>query len=232
MAMLEKGGSVSNVRLIEAHRDQQLEAQSNALLRQTGGGAGAQWEVWVITFDYDENGVRNRQEAVLQYVRFQALNDGTFISAPWAIYAMRIVSAPVNKFAQMKPQLYQVAAAVRAVPRWWAASRDLLASLQRQRFKDHQATMAAIRRRGKTYSSITDSQYASWKRDQAAKDKAQSDYLDVINERTDYQDIDGNIVNAPIHYNHVYSNGEGGYILTNDPFDKPNDNWKELDRAP
>ena len=73
----------------------------------------------------------------------------------------------------------------------------------------------AIRRRAQVYNDISDSQIASWKNRMAAEDEMQRRTINTIREVEDYPSHDGGRVKLPSHYEYVYGDGKGNYLLTN-----------------
>jgi hypothetical protein len=75
---------------------------------------------------------------------------------------------------------------------------------------------------------MSDTDYAKYKKDMSSGDAAQRTRINSIKETDDFRDTNGNIVNLPMHYNHVFSDGKGNYVLSNNSQDKPGTLWKPI----
>jgi hypothetical protein len=64
----------------------------------------------------------------------------------------------------------------------------------------------------------------------SAGDKAQRQRVNSIYETDDFRDTNGQTVNLPMHYRHVFSDGNGNYVLSNSS-DRPTGNWSEIQPA-
>jgi hypothetical protein len=220
--------AVSNVELIASRRDDKAEAAQDKISRDTGANvAGIRREVHVITFEYDEAGVRRREEATMMYAVLPAIDNVNIFSQSWAIYTTSQVSAPAEQFEKQKAELYAAAAGVRPTPQWFVQSQALLAELSRIR---SDARWAAIRRKGEEINRrFSDDDYRRYKQTfSATSDAAQRDRINTIYETDDFRDTGGEIVNLPMHYQHVYSDGKGNYVLTNNTQNKPGETWNEI----
>ncbi|HMQ21814.1 MAG TPA: hypothetical protein PKE00_04945, partial [Planctomycetota bacterium] len=89
----------------------------------------------------------------------------------------------------------------------------------------------------KTYSDISDSQMASWKRQQADKDAGHRAFTNSILEVHDYKSRDGDSIQLSNHYDRVFQDPLGNVILTNDVnYDPTGDtslrtnDWQQLGR--
>jgi hypothetical protein len=129
--------------------------------------------------------------------------------------------------------LYAAAGGVRPTPQWFVQSQALLAELSRMRAD---ARWAAIRERGRQINQrFSDDEYRRYKEKMASSsssdatgDAAQRDRINTIYETDDFRDTTGGIVNLPMHYQHVYSDGKGNYVLTNDSGNKPGELWNAI----
>lgn len=240
-----KGGKVTNVTLVSSKRNEKAEQQIDEIDRKIGANTqGQQREVHVVTMEYDdEAGVRRREEGQMTYVRYQPFHGlNGFVAQNWAIFPTYSISAPADKLDQQRAQLHAVAGSARPTPLWFTQSQAVIAELSRKRAA---AKWEEIIARGKEISRYNDEQYANYKKAHASgggsgtasssggigSDEAQRDRINSTYETTDYRDTNGQIVNASIHYKHVYSDGNNHFVLTNDSRDKPGSNWNELPPA-
>ncbi len=145
----------------------------------------------------------------------------------WAIYTTYQISAPADTFDAQKQELYAAAGSVRATPQWFMQSQALLAELSRIRTE---ARWAAIRKRGEEINKrFSDAEYKQYREKfSATSDSSQRTRINSIYETDDFRDTNGDIVNLPMHYQHVYSDGKGNYVLTNNTQNKPGELWNEI----
>jgi len=225
-AKSQTNAHVSNVTLVDSKRLTQVEQQHKEF--QAGIGArddGMQREVWQVTLEYDEAGARRREDAIMMYVRYPPNINQNLSSQMWSVFTTYIISAPKDKFEALKPQLYTIASSVRPTPQWWTQSQALLAELSRMRIENR---AAEIRRRGQMLNQMSDADYQKY-RQNFSSDSAQRDRINTIYETSDYRDTTGQIVNLPMHYHHVFSDGKGNYVLSNNSQDKPGELWTPIE---
>lgn len=220
------GKDLTNVRLVEDKRD---HAAEKAMADQAGQGLSPEIKVTVhvVTVAYEKNGKPMREQMLVSYARYPDYEDMNSRSQAWSLGFMTVIAAPENRFEATKEMLYKIAGTYRPIPNWWVQQFEARQRIQNQRHID---VMAEIKRRGEFYNSMSDMQYDNFKKNMSAMDKGQKDRIDSIYERQDYKDVDGKPVNFTFHYKHVYSDGSGNYVLTNNPLRKPADgNFKEIE---
>ena len=228
--LFRKNTKLTNVRLIDDKRDLPAE---QALERMNRGsplaGNGVRTQLHIVTIGYDHENVRMREQIVLMYARYPDTNNENIYGQLWSIFTMVSVAAPEAKFEEKSKFLYALAGTYRAIPNWWVQQFEARQRIQNQRHVD---AMAEIKHRGEFYSQMSDAQFATYKQNSAASDVAQKQRIDGIYERQDYKDVDGSNVNLTFHYKHVYSDGSGNFVLTNNSLNKPNDgNYREIESA-
>ncbi len=228
--MQQHSKGVSNVRLVESKRN---EAAERALEEQARAGGFANRDIkptiHTVTVAYDKNNRAMREQMVVSYARYADFDDMNSRSQSWSMGFFSIIAAPEDRFEATKATLYRISGTFRAIPNWWVQQFEARQLIQNQRHID---AMAEIKRRGEFYSSMSDMQYEGFKKQMASMDKAQKDRVDTIYERQDYRDVDGKSVNLTFHYKHVYSDGSGNYVLTNNSLYRPKDgNYKEIEPA-
>jgi hypothetical protein len=217
---------VSNVMLIDSRRDQQTEERLAKQQRDAGiQDNGMRREAHVVTIEYDEQNVRRREDLSMLYVRYAPIDNQNIHSQMWSIFTTFIISAPREHFDATKPELYTIAGSLRPTPQWWTQSQAVLVELSRMRMENR---IAAVRRRGEMINQMTDDDYARYKKSIAGSDAAQHDRINTIYETEDFRDSDGAIVNLPIHYQHVFSDGKGNFVLSNNSQSKPGELWNEI----
>lgn len=217
---------VSNVRLISDQRDPQAEAQTAEINRQMRPDAqGETHQVHQITYSYDQNGKRFREQWLVSYYRMAPMVNENIRSITWALYPVVMITAPEATFEQARPRLMEIYGTFRHVPRWWVQMMELRSEIIAQRHRD---VMDAIRRRGQMYDQMSDAQFRAYKEKTASEDRAQAQRIQSIYEVQDYRDRDGTLVELSIHPKHVFSDGRGNLILTNNYNDRPGSQWEEI----
>lgn len=229
-AIPQMNRAVSNVTLVDSRRDEKTEAMLAQKDRELGALPGMEREIHVITVEYDEANVRRREELNLTYVKYVPFNGSNGIhSQSWSIFTSCTASAPAEQFDAMKPTLYTVAMSVRPTLRWFTASQQIIAENSRRRGA---AIWEGIKRRGEMIN-----QMPITRADEDAygkgfnSDSSQRTRVNSIYETDDYKDANGSNVNLPMHYKHVFSDGNGNYVLSNNSLDKPGELWKEIEPA-
>ena len=219
--------SVGNVRLVSKNRNDKLEQMKADMDRQTGaiGNKDGRYEVWMITLEFDENGVRRREESTISFVSyppFHGLNG--FFTQSWALWFGPIVSAPVESFAQQKPMLYFAAGSVQPTLRWFTLEQQIIRENSQRRTA---ANWEAIRRRGEQINQMPVTPADQQAYDSSLNsDKAQRDRVNTLNETNDYKDVDGSTVNLSIHGKYKFSNGTD--IVITDRYLKPGEGYQEI----
>ena len=224
-AVAQTNPKIRNVQLIKSSRDTKAEAFMKNLEVSTGGAGGMEREVHVIVLEYDEANLRRREEVSVTYVRFPPYLSANMNSQLWSLAPSGAFSAPASQFAAQRPMLVSVANTVRATPQWHIQSQAVIAEMSRRRVANN---WELIKQRGRNLSQLSDADYAKYKRDTSGGDAAQRTRINTINETDDFKDTNGNIVNLPMHYHHVFSDGKGNYVLSNNSHDKPGELWKPI----
>jgi hypothetical protein len=224
-AIDQSNPKISNVKLVSSRRDAKAEAFMKKIETATGGSEGMQREVHTIVLDYDEEGARRRAEMSVTYVRFAPYFSQNLNSQLWSISPLGAISAPAQQFAAQRSSLWSVAGTVRATPQWHVQSQAVIAEMSRRRVAN---SWEVIRQRGRQISQMSDADYAKYKRDSSHGDEAQRTRINSIKKTDDFRDTNGDIVNLPMHYNHVFSDGKGNYVLSNSSQDKPGSAWKPI----
>lgn len=225
-AVAKTNPKISNVKLVRSGRDGKAEALAKRMERATGGGAGMEREVYVIVLEYDEAKVRRREELNVTYTRFAPYFSQNLNSQLWSIFPSGAISAPANQFAAHRLSLLNVANTLRPTPQWHIQSQAVIAEMSRRRVANN---WEIIRERGRRMSKVSDDDYAKYRKDMSSSDAAQRKRINGIHETDDFKDTNGNIVNLPMHYHHVFSDGKGNYVLSNNSQDKPGGLWKPIE---
>ena len=70
---------------------------------------------------------------------------------------------------------------------------------------------------------------AGWRKSQAISDRQQNTWINSIYEGDDFRDHDGLPVKLAIHYKNYHSDGNGHYLMTNNPLNQPGSDWTGLE---
>lgn len=220
--------AVSQVRLIDSRRLPQIEEHLRKTRESVGGitTPGSQEEYRLITIGYVEKGIPMREEINVYYVRMP-FNTAYVRSESWNLYFNACVAAAEKSFAQLRPQLYAYADSYAELPLWWTRKmevRQQIINLRTARINEE------IRRRGQMISEMSDRQHATYMANSKREDEAQRQRIQGIYEVQDYRDSDGSRVELPFHYKHVFSDGQGNYVLSN-TYEKPGEAFQEIQAA-
>ena len=227
-AVRQSNKDVSEVRLISSRRNLPREEQQRKSMTDAGAkiAAGTVMESRVITIAYVEKGIPMREEINLVYQAIP-MNTQYVRGASWNIFFEVIVAAPEKSFDRLRPQLYAYADSFTPVPQWWnqmMQARQEIINTRADRINEQ------IRRRGQMYSEMSDRQHAAYMSKMKQDDEAQRQRIQGIYEVQDYRDADGSRVELPFHYKHVFSDGQGNYVLSNTN-EKPGGNFQEIEAA-
>ncbi len=223
--------AVTNVRLVSSQRNEKLEQAKAENDRVTGAVVSpeSRWEAWEICLEYDEAGVRRREEALLTFVTYapgRGLNG--FFSQTWSIFYGPIGSAPAETYAAQRATLFQVAGTFRQTVRWFTLSQQIIAENSRRRADQ---VWDRINRRGEQIKNmrVTKADEEAYGRS-LGSDEAQRKRVQGIYETEDYEDADGNRVALPIHGKYKFTDGQGNYVISNQS-QKPGESWQEISPA-
>jgi hypothetical protein len=228
-AIAQRNLNLSNVKLVNSHRNTEMEKFQEGIDRATRAVTnGMQREVHVIVVEYDEDGIRRREEMNLTYVRFQPFNGiNGFNSQTWSIFNGGSICAPAEQFDAQRTTLLNVASTIRPTPQWYTHSQAIIADNSRKRAE---RVWESIRERGRQINQISDADYTKYKTDMHSGEE-QRKRINGIYETDDFKDSDGSVVNLPMHYQHVFSDGKGHYVLSNNSQDKPGELWTPIEPA-
>jgi hypothetical protein len=217
VSVLKNNNQIRNPRLISDERDLKAEQRQAEQARAMGmANPDIRSTIHIITVAYEKNGTPMREQIITSYARFPDTVNQNLRSQMWSLFPLVVVAAPESRFESSRDLLYKLADTYRPIPNWWTQQFEARQRIQNQRHIDG---MAEIKRRAEFYNSISEAQQKTFESNMAARDKETKDFVDTIYERQEYKDLDGRNVTLSIHAKHVYSNGEGKYILSNRPLD-------------
>lgn len=217
---------ISRVELVTITRDTAAEKAMAEQNRALGVRVPGEWQIHMVRFRFELNGVRFTQETQLTYAKNPPVQTQNMVMQDWMLFINSDVRAPSEKFDALRPLLYASAQSLRSVPRWWVQQQAVIMETTR---RNHEMGMADIKRRAQAYDQISDANMAAWKKSQAASDGQQNERINRIYEVEDFRDTDGLAVKLPSHYENYYSDGKGGYLLTSSA-ERPGGEWTRLSR--
>ena len=213
--------------------------QNNQQLRQMGAAKQTQMSAVAerVRVSYEEDGQLFEEDVwVLGAVIYNATQyTGQNYVEEWYDWRMidpRGVRAPAGQLEQARPLLEAIALSVTEDPRYAAVLMHVRHKINMQEIETA-SRIAEISRQGREEAWNI---YQSGVREQqASNDRMNSSFIDYVRDVDDFHDTDGSKVNLPSLYSYVYSNGNGEYILTNEPTLDPNDGsydrWERINPA-
>jgi hypothetical protein len=179
-----------------------------------------------VVLRYEDEGVAVEETVVVTWQVIVNTIQNHSRSAHWSISLMRSMRGPVGTDYLNDPALSAIFASARNNPRWdqemqryWQELARIRQRGQQQRNRDW---AAANRKLSQTLSETTDIVAGGWKSRSASWDRMQDRTVDAIHEQTAYATPGGETVKLPSFYDHVYTDGNGTYILDNDALYNPN----------
>lgn len=216
-------------------------AQNNQLNHQMGMHEFV--DGWVMAFEvaYTEGG-KDFEEA-----RFVAVScsgsDSQLLgrSLTWTQLRALTFTAPKGRLEAEMPLLLTIVGSLRETQPWMENRALLLSKIMKI---SHEVAMDNIRAAGEqsrimasAYDEVNQRSMEGYRSRSESSDRGQEAYTQMINE-TEYYSVPGSQdrVQLPSGYNHVYSNGNDEYILTNDALldptvDLQEGNWTAMEPA-
>ncbi|MCB9892213.1 MAG: hypothetical protein H6833_11235 [Planctomycetes bacterium] len=215
-----------NVQVIEAKRLPEIERFMNEMLAPTTQAAAQSGMQNFLAVEearlrYRENG-RSYDESFFYFVQISTLPNlmGGPPTRNWMVAATRSVRAPSDVFEKRVKDLTMLSMTLQPTPRWGIVSGKLQQQLSAIRHKGNMDRLRIMqnssREVARINSEITDSQMASWKRQQADRDAGHRAYTNSILEVNDFKSRDGDSIQLSNAYDRVFQDPLGNVILTND----------------
>lgn len=231
-----------NVRVLESterpemHRA--LEEMARPVVeaeRQRDAMMGTQTEFTTIAVcvrvSYEENGHVWEEDLYFdgqtQQTFSYEMNLGQVVQSIWWLSDVTGVRAPAGSLEQAKPLLDAIRLSIRRTPEYAALIYEINARILRE---DARALKEAAQIWIQHQNEILRTQGPKVASTQAAIDKAHREFVNYIRDVDDYKTPDGSTIALPAHYDHVYTNGQGNYVLTNDAFFIAA-GWTQVERA-
>lgn len=225
---------------------QQVE-YSIMLSRQQGMDGSVSIRAEAVSLEYAEDGTRFRESLPVVVMMFTMVTPdysgqfgGPIVKYNWSVILLPTVRAPVEKFEESEPLFVAIANSMRPTIEWQARIDELERRISQM---EHEQRMGAIRDFGRVQREIAQSnmeisqmQQSSFEKRMASQDRMSRSFSNAIRDVDDFRRPDGGSVSLPAHYNHVYTDSHGGYILSNDPNFDPNrvdqrGGWQRMERA-
>ena len=195
-------------------------------LRQMGGNVQTTMNAFAqrVRVSYTENGQSFEEDIYVTGWIMDAANDmfqnGMIVHQwNWMVIDPRGLRAPAGQLDQNTPLLESMHLSVQQDPKYMAVIMSIRNKIAKQEM-DALIKRGEIARKGREEAWRIHQEGV--RAQQVARDKNHDDFIDMIRDVDKFQDIDGSTVKLPSVYSNVYSNGNGGFIMTNDPID-PND---------
>ena len=237
-----------NLRLIGVKNFPKAEAvlreQLAPILRQLQPGHTMELGVLRAHVGYEEDG-REWEEYVIYAIainklrmRSQVLNSDTGLTEVSGVHSYR---APRGRLAENFPRMKMIVDSLKPTPRWSISLSQLQMEISKIRHKGRMQAIAAFGKRARiiaqTNSEISDMQMASWRKQQATRDRIQKATVNSILEVHDYKTRGGSPIALDHSYGRVFEDAQGNVIMTNDAnYDPSTDprlkssDWKKLER--
>lgn len=240
MAQTYPEPGVTDVRLVSEVMEPQLTAQlreqnamlfrmveqNRAMMAQVGMGTQFDTQATKVVLSYRQD-EREYEETILMTWQYMVSTyQGQTTGGTWAIMLMRSARGPVGSDYLNDPELMAILRSAQNNPAWEAEMAKYWAELARIRNQGNRERMAmqqqAHEQRMQTLRETNDIIMNGWRERSAAQDRSHERFIDTIHEVTPYQTPAGQTVKLPSFYEHVYTDGNGRYILNNDSLYDPN----------
>ncbi|MCH6258576.1 hypothetical protein MLD52_18595 [Puniceicoccaceae bacterium K14] len=217
----------------------QMVQQNQYMGAQTGISMEFDTQATVVVIQYMENGIELEESILVGWQYFLNYWQGRVTGGYWSVSTMCSFRGPVGSDYLNDPQLMAIMKSLRPNPVWVNEMNKFWAEMSRIKNKGRQDRMnqniAANRKLSQTLSETSDIIANGWAARNTISDSAQSSYVDSIHQVTPYTTTGGDTVRLPSFYDHVYTDGNGGYILNNDALYNPNldssvnsQNWSRI----
>ena len=200
--------------------------QGRSLAMQTGIHMQYDAQVTKVVLRYRQDGIELEEAVLIAWQYLVHTNRGQVTHGMWSIDQMLSMRGPVGTDYQNDPQLLAIFQSARPNPAWVAEMNRFWSELARIRHQGamqrQQQAFAAHQKRMQTLNATSDIISSGWRQRSAIREASQAKYIDSIHEVTPYQTAGGETVKLPSFYDHVYTDGQGRYILNNDALYDPN----------
>ncbi len=154
----------------------------------------------------------------------------------WSIEPNVAYRAPAGELEKSMPLLMTIANSLRPTPQWAKMKADHIAKMNQIAAQGAADRSRIIAESNREISRIITEGY---EQRQASMDRSHRQTINAIREVDDFTTPGSNTtVQLPYHYNHIYTNGNNEYILTDDALYNPNldptlnqHDWQTMQRA-
>jgi hypothetical protein len=152
------------------------------------------------------------------------VESGTFGVGPTTV-----LISPAQADPKKAKEMQLIASSMTMTPRFLNYWRALTAKLA--------GVVIGANAAGQKYADSTfhDRVMAQFRGDMAMKDAYTHQFCNYIQDQQDYKDSRGQVVSLPASYKHVWDDGQGNYLLTDDPTTDPrgygSGKWEPLEKA-
>lgn len=218
----------------------QIVEQGNATTASMGFGQSFDTQATKLVLSYRQNGRALEETVIVAWQYLVMVQQGQVSSGTWAVSLMRSFRGPAGSNYLDDPVLAAIVQSIRVNPVWEAEMQRYWQELARIRQKganDRMASWQAHNRKMQQINSdINDIIVGGYQRRSAIQDGMRQRNVDAIREETPYTTPSGETVKLPSFYDHVYTDGNGTYILNNDAHYNPNTdpavnnlNWNRIE---
>ncbi len=240
MARVSPEPGIRDLRLVSEEIDPELTAslrqqsapifrmveEGRAMEMQTGAGLRFDTQATRIVIAYTQDDKPYEETVLMTWQYTVSLWQGQVMGGNWSIGLMRSARGPAGTDYLNDPELMTIFRSAHNNPAWDAEMGKYWAELARirnQGARDRLAqSQAAHQKRMQTMTETSDIIMNGWKERNAARDASHERFIDSIHEVTPYQTPAGQTVKLPSFYDHVYTDGNGRYLLNNDSLYDPN----------
>ncbi|MCK0165629.1 hypothetical protein [Marinobacter sp. S6332] len=204
----------------------QMVDQSNMTTTPMGYGQQFDTQATKLVLSYNKDGLALEETVLVIWQYFVLIQQGQMSAGSWSINRMRSFRGPEGSNYLEDAVLAAIVQSTRTNPAWdaemqryWQKIRGIQqkgANDRRANQQDHNRKMQQIN------SDINNIIVGGYKERSAASDRMQQQHVDAIREETPYATPSGETIKLPSFYDHVYTDGNGTYILNNDGFYNPN----------
>lgn len=201
----------------------QQQQQQNMQNQQMGLNMEAFMDAAALGFEchYTRDG-KQWDELIVLGIVYIGSNMDSGTSLRWVIEPNVSYRAPAGQLEGAMPLLMTIANSVQQTPQWSKMKNDHIAAMNRIAAKGVADRSRIIAESNREINRIITEGYNER---QAIQDKTHEKFINAIREVEVYQGTGveaGTEIQLPSGYDHVYSNGNGEYILTNDHLYNPN----------
>ena len=189
----------------------QLQMQDLARMQHAPGGAASMNVGGTkVVFRYRQGGRQMEETFLVGWHVMVMTTYGQVATANWGVVDMRSLAGPAGSDYINDPALVTIAQSMRFTPAFFEAMHGYYQRLYR---RAPPKTVGQLKQNG---DSIGDILHDGWKKRSGMTDAGQSREVDMIHERTPYSTPGGDTVYLSSHYQQVYGDGQGRFLLSND----------------